>query len=35
VLVERILDRETGLFVRPQPGQSETHRIEREDTSCV
>lgn len=35
VLVERILDRETGLFVRPQPGQLETHRIEREDTSCV
>lgn len=27
VPVVRILDRETGLFVRPQPGQSETHRI--------
>jgi len=31
VPVGRVLDRATGLFVRPQPGHSETHRTEREE----
>lgn len=35
VPVERILDRATGLFVRLRSGRSETHGIEREDTTCV